>query len=175
MKIFIQITINYQIKIMDKLSVENDSFEYHVLEKHKYPKWIHVLFVFTLLIFISVVPPFLLKDLPYHCAVNQKIADANDCFLNENYDKAIKLYSEILDKHPTFKEGRIRAVESCFALSSYNVSWFEKGIDLLADEKYSKSEISKMNEFLPIKYRKSFKSLFKFEKSIDYFKTESKK
>ena len=148
---------------MDKLSVENESLEFRVLEKHKYPIWVRTFFVFTILIFISVVPSFLLNELPYHCALSQKIANAEECFSGQHYDKAIKLYTEILEKHPNFKDGKIRAAESWFALSSEDVNSYFRGTELLRNEKYTNSEIAEMSTFLPLKYRKHFKSQFKIK------------
>lgn len=150
---------------MDKLSFKSGSFDYQILEKHTYPKWIRILFVGILFIFLSVVPSFIINDLPYHFVLGQKISEADECFHNQNYVKALKLYSEILEKHSDFTKGRIQSVKCCFALTCFDPNYFKKGIDLLSNEKYSEREAIDISEYLPERYREYFISLFEFEKS----------
>jgi hypothetical protein len=150
---------------MDKLSIENKSIEFLAIEKHKYPRSIQVFWVCIIFAFLSVVPSFLLNELPFHCELSQKVSDAQKFFLSQNYDQAVKLYTEILDKYPDFREARMHAIKSCFALSSQDVNLYFKGIDFLGDEKYKKSETSEINKFLPLKYQKHFQSLFQAKPS----------
>jgi len=147
---------------MDKLSFKSESLDYQTVEKHKYPKWVRILFTGIFFIFISVVPSFVINDLPYHFALSQKITNANECFCDKNYNKALKLYSDILEKHPTFKQGRIQSAKCCFALCYDSSYFFKKGMSLLSTEKYSKEEVIEMSEYLPKQYRKYFISLFNF-------------
>lgn len=149
--------------MFDKLSIENEFNEFQALEKHKYPLWIYVFFICIIASFLSVVPSFLLYELSNHRELGQKIAYANKCFLSQDYENAVKLYVEFLKRHPNFIEARIGAIKSYFALSSQDLNFYLKGMDLLGDEKYTSSRISQMSSFLPLKYQEHFKSLFEMK------------
>lgn len=149
---------------MDRLSTENESIGFQILEKHKYPVWIRVFFIFIILMFISVVPSFLLNELPYHCALSDKIKYAEASFLSQNHQEALRLYTEILEKHPNYEYGRMQAVNCCFILSAQNIDFYFKGLGLLGQKECTDLEIAKMTKFLPEKYQAHFKSLFTFKK-----------
>lgn len=148
-------------KMFEKSSIENQFNQFQVLEKHTYPVWIRFFCFSTLLIFLYAIPQFLIKELACHRELSEKIFIAKNNFNRQNYEKAIELYSKILDKYPSYQLGRIQLAKAYFALSSKNAKFYYTGIRHLPDKSYTKREIAKIIEFLPLEYRDDFKSLFK--------------
>lgn len=141
---------------------EEMEIEFPVLEKHKYPLWVRIFGLATVLVFLYVVPCFLLSELPLHRALNLKIKTAERLFLKKNYVEALTLYEEIITEHPTFKEGKMHAAQACFALSGEyeNRYLYEIGFEFLLNASYSRSEIAQMKKFVPKEYHEDFESQF---------------
>jgi len=135
------------------------SEQYSPLEKHIYPFWIKMAGLISGLLFLFLVPRFLLIDLPIRYEVYQKIVKADAFFLNKDYSSAVLLYEEIFIQYPNFNT--IKLVKSCFALSVQYSDFYKIGLHYLVGRKCTDSEVEEMQFFLPEEYKKDFKSQFK--------------
>lgn len=133
----------------------------YALEKHTYPSWIYLLGATVTLSFLYVLPQFLLHELPYQYELNREIAFAEQSFSDQHYKQVISTYAPIVKKHPQFKKGRMRIVQSCFELISLDESFYKYGLHYLAGNTYTDSEIAELYALLPAKYSQDFKAQFK--------------
>lgn len=142
---------------------EQTSFEYQPLKRHAYPGIIKFFFCFAIVYGAFVIYMFMRNDLYSDHKIAIRMKEADNAFYNKEYRRAIRMYGEIVEKHPKCSYGKKQAAKACFALVSEDKDFFECGAYFLVEESLTFSERIELESYLPELYKRRFKWLFKKE------------
>jgi len=140
------------------------------LQPHHYPLWIKMFGCFAIAIFLYTCIRFIWIELPYHRMAHEVLIKARFAFNNHQYAESARLYQSLVEQYPNFKQGKIAIAKSYFALCEQDLSfdgdsmnvdyYYILGMNALGEEKYTKKEQRKLQDFLPQSYHENFESSF---------------
>lgn len=125
-----------------------------------YPIFVKIFIVLLSALFLYLIPRFIMIDLPLYVEIHNNTQQAHNSFTNKDYEEAIILYEEILERYPGYRAVKVPLIKAYFALIPYYSECYQLGLKYLVDEEFSNTEIRELKELLPPDYQEPFQQLF---------------